>query len=177
MQRIQSRSAWDEGIVCPLGLQERSRRCEEHPQHPQQGDQAPDFGVRSGIRQSVTWEVPHHHGDQPLLLDSVQRLVPLRWPLWPYNTGAEGESRAGTITSSFTLRGVRLLSSNPGLTCQLGIKQWKIQKTAEEGAYVSPNTRHIGIRCPGTPAVNRDVVTEMATRLEGERTTEQTLSA
>lgn len=73
----------DERIIYPLGLQEGSRRYEEYPQDPwgkgrcpASADQTPDFGVRSRIYQLVTWEVPHHHGDQPLLLDSVQGLLP-----------------------------------------------------------------------------------------------------
>ena len=111
----------DEGIVCPLGLQEGSRRCEEHPQDPwgkgrcpASADQTPDFGVRSGICRSVTWEAHHHHGDQPLLLDSVQRPVPHKNPTaltlaaTRYRGRAQGQREsleAGTVTSSFTLRG------------------------------------------------------------------------
>jgi len=102
-----------------LGLREGSRRCEEHLQDPwgkgrcpASAHQTPDFGVRSGILQSVTCEVPHQCRDQPLLLDFVQRLVshqnltaltPKAIQYWGRVQGVEGESQAGTVTSSFTL--------------------------------------------------------------------------
>lgn len=63
----------------------------------------------------------HHHGDQLELLDQFKRWsrtkARLCRPLWPHNAGAglrgRGGSRAGTVTSSFPLRGECAASNHP----------------------------------------------------------------